>query len=38
MRFFFGKASIYFKCMNKALPQQFQEYIGKARVRLVWAC
>ena len=25
---FFGKASIYFKAMNKALPQQFQEYIG----------
>lgn len=25
---FFGKATIYFKAMNKALPQQFQEYIG----------
>ena len=25
---FFGKATIYFKAMNKALPQQIQEYIG----------
>lgn len=25
---FFGKATIYFKAMNKALPQQVQEYIG----------
>jgi uncharacterized damage-inducible protein DinB len=25
---FFGKATIYFKTMNKALPQQIQEYIG----------
>ena len=25
---FFGKATIYFKAMNKALPQNFQEYIG----------
>ncbi len=24
---FFGKATIYFKAMNKALPQQVQEYI-----------
>src|SRR6266699_3918643 len=25
---FLGKATIYFKAMNKALPQNFQEYIG----------
>ncbi len=25
---FFGKATIYLKAMNKALPQQVQEYIG----------
>ena len=25
---FFGKATIYLKAMNKALPQQIQEYIG----------
>lgn len=25
---FFGKATIYFKAMNKPLPQQVQEYIG----------
>ena len=25
---FFGKASVYFKAMNKALPQSIQEYIG----------
>ena len=25
---FLGKATIYFKAMNKALPQYFQEYIG----------
>jgi hypothetical protein len=25
---FFGKATIYLKVMNKALPQQIQEYIG----------
>ena len=25
---FFGKATIYFKAMNKALPQTIQEYIG----------
>ena len=25
---FLGKATIYFKAMNKALPQFFQEYIG----------
>src|SRR5947199_6395672 len=25
---FLGKATIYFKAMNKPLPQQFQEYIG----------
>jgi len=25
---FFGKAAIYLKAMNKALPQQVQEYIG----------
>ncbi len=25
---FFGKATIYFKTMNKPLPQQIQEYIG----------
>jgi len=25
---FLGKATVYFKAMNKALPQNFQEYIG----------
>jgi hypothetical protein len=25
---FAGKASVYFKAMNRALPQSFQEYIG----------
>ncbi len=25
---FLGKATVYFKAMNKALPQHFQEYIG----------
>ena len=25
---FFGKATIYLKAMNRALPQQIQEYIG----------
>ena len=25
---FLGKATVYFKAMNKALPQYFQEYIG----------
>jgi hypothetical protein len=25
---FFGKATIYVKMMNKALPKQFQDYIG----------
>jgi uncharacterized damage-inducible protein DinB len=25
---FFGKATIYLKAMNKALPQQIQEYVG----------
>ena len=25
---FFGKASVYFRAMNKALPTQFQEWIG----------
>ncbi|TMD44669.1 MAG: hypothetical protein E6I93_17955 [Chloroflexi bacterium] len=25
---FFGKATIYLKAMNKALPQQVQDYIG----------
>ena len=25
---FFGKATIYFKAMNKQLPQQVQEYVG----------
>ncbi len=25
---FFGKATVYLKAMNKALPQQIQEYIG----------
>jgi hypothetical protein len=25
---FFGKATIYLKAMNKALPQYIQEYIG----------
>ena len=25
---FLGKATIYLKAMNKALPQEFQEYIG----------
>ena len=25
---FFGKVTIYFKAMNKPLPQQFHEYIG----------
>jgi hypothetical protein len=25
---FFGKATIYFKAMDRSLPQQFQEYIG----------
>ena len=25
---FFGKATIYFKTMNKPLPEQIQEYIG----------
>ena len=25
---FFGKATIYFKAMNKQLPQQVEEYIG----------
>jgi hypothetical protein len=25
---FFGKASVYFKAMNRTLPQSFQDYIG----------
>ena len=25
---FLGKATIYLKAMNKAVPQSFQEYIG----------
>jgi len=25
---FFGKASVYFKAMNRTLPQAFQDYIG----------
>ncbi|TMB86068.1 MAG: DinB family protein [Chloroflexi bacterium] len=25
---FLGKATVYFKAMNKALPEHFQEYIG----------